>query len=58
MDKQVHSFIDTWLEKWSSSRVDIRISVKTFHDCNEVTVTFYHDTLDNTLCTAQFNIHT
>ena len=51
-------FIDTWLEKWSSSRVDVKISVKTFHDHNEVTVIFYHDTLDNTLCTAQFNICT
>ena len=56
MDRHIDSFIDLWLEKWSSFRVDIKIGVKNFVNHIEVTVIFYHDTMDNTLSSTQFKI--
>ena len=39
MDKTVDSFHDTWLEKWSSSYVDVRIHAKNF--VNPIEVNYY-----------------
>ena len=57
MDKRVDSFVDKFLEKWSSSSVDVRIRVKNFVDPIEVTVVIYIEDVSNTLCKIDFRIN-
>ena len=54
MDKRVDSFVDKFLEKWSSSHVDIRIHVRNFVNPIEITVNVYDQDVTNTLCKAGF----
>ena len=56
MDKRVDSFVDKFLEKWTSSCVDIRIRVRNFVDPIEVTVVIYDGDVLNTLCKAKFGL--
>ena len=56
MDKQVNSFVDKFLAKWSSSCVDVRIHVRNFVDPIEVTVIIYVEDVSNTLCKVDFRI--
>ena len=55
MDKRVDSFVDKFLEKWSSSHVDIRIHVQNLVNPIEVTVIVYVHVI-HTLCKAEFKI--
>ena len=56
MDERVDSFVNNFLEKWSSSHVDIRIHVMNFVNPIEVTVIVYDQDVVNTLCKAEFKI--
>ena len=53
MGKQVDSFVDKFVAKWSS-HVDVRIHVRNFVDPIEVTVIIYIDDVSNTLCKVDF----
>ena len=48
--------MDKFLEKWSSSHVDVRIRVRNFVDPIEVTVVIYVEDVSNTLCKIDFRI--
>ena len=56
MDKRVDHFVDTFMEKWLSSRVDIKVQVKNFAHPIEVTVVIYHEHIQMALCECQFKI--
>ena len=48
--------MDKFLEKWSSSRVDVRIHVRNFVDPTEVIVVIYVEDVSSTLCKVDFRI--
>ena len=48
--------MDKFLEKWSSSCVDVRIPVRNFIDPIEVTVIIYIEDLSNKLYKVDFRI--
>ena len=56
MDKRVDHFVDTFMEKWSSSKLDIKIWVNNIVHPIEVTVVIFHEHIEMTVCEFQFKI--
>ena len=56
MDKPLDDFVDKWIEKWSSSCVDVKVRVRNFVDPMEITVIVYDGHVSNTLCETHFNV--
>ena len=43
MDKKVDHYVDSFIQNWSSSRLDIKVRVKNFVNPTEVTVVIFHE---------------
>ena len=52
VNRRLECFINNWLKRWSSSRVDVKIKVEGITEPIKVTVVVCVDYNDNILCSC------